>query len=62
MRAVEDMPASRKNGTGSAASVRARRGKRHTVRHAGDAVGFKPRIAVCVLPDAAGMPPNLFFA
>ena len=31
-------------------------------RHARDAVGFEPRLAVCVLPDAAGMRANLLFA
>ena len=48
--------------TRSATTILARRGKRHTVPHTSDAVGLKPRLAVCVLPDAAGMPPDLFFA
>src|SRR5262245_28990029 len=45
-----------------AAGIRAHRGKWCAVCHARDGIGLKPCVSICVLPDAALMPPNLFFA
>jgi hypothetical protein len=47
---------------GHAATLWATCRKRHAVPHASDAVGFKPRVAFCVHPDAAGMAPDLLLA